>query len=81
MSEFSLEDKDSWGAFFYVLYSAGWSPGESTDPGSHLHGAHLDATTMTFAGITACQVGTAFAARTTRASLREIRVFSNRLLL
>jgi len=81
MSEFSIEDKDSWGAFFYVLYSAGWSPGESTDPGSHLHGAYLDATTMTFAGIIACQVGTAFAARTTRASLREIRVFSNRLLL
>ena len=36
---------------------------------------------MTFAGITACQVGTAFAARTSRASLREIGVFSNRLLL
>ena len=36
---------------------------------------------MTFAGITACQVGTAFAARTTRASLREIGVFSNKLLL
>lgn len=36
---------------------------------------------MTFAGITACQVGTAFAARTNHASLREIGVFSNRLLL
>jgi magnesium-transporting ATPase (P-type) len=36
---------------------------------------------MTFAGITACQVGTAFAARTSRASLREIGVFSNRYLL
>jgi magnesium-transporting ATPase (P-type) len=36
---------------------------------------------MTFAGITACQVGTAFAARTSRASLREISIFSNRLLL
>ena len=36
---------------------------------------------MTFAGITACQVGTAFAARTSRASLREIGIFSNRLLL
>lgn len=66
---------------FYVLYSAGWSPGESTDPGSPLHGGYLAATTMTFAGITACQVGTAFAARTSRASLREIGVFSNRLLL
>ncbi len=36
---------------------------------------------MTFAGITACQVGTAFAARTSRASLREIGVLSNPLLL
>jgi magnesium-transporting ATPase (P-type) len=36
---------------------------------------------MTFAGITACQIGTAFAARTTHASLRSIGVFSNRLLL
>jgi magnesium-transporting ATPase (P-type) len=46
-----------------------------------LHGAYLAATTMTFAGITACQAGTAFAARTSRASLREIGIFSNRLLL
>ena len=36
---------------------------------------------MTFAGIIACQVGTAFATRTNRASLRTIGVFSNRLLL
>jgi len=69
------------GGFFYVLYSAGWSPGESTDPGSPLHGANLAATTMTFAGITARQVGTAFAARTSRASLSEIGIFSNRRLL
>ncbi|HEX2741077.1 MAG TPA: cation-transporting P-type ATPase [Rubrobacter sp.] len=69
------------GGFFFVLYSAGWSPGEATGQGSHLHGAYLAATTMTFAGITACQVGTAFATRTSHASLREIGVFSNRLLL
>jgi magnesium-transporting ATPase (P-type) len=36
---------------------------------------------MTFAGIVACQVGTAVAARTERASLRSIGFFSNRLLL
>jgi magnesium-transporting ATPase (P-type) len=36
---------------------------------------------MSFAGITACQVGTAFASRTDRASLREIGVLSNPLLL
>ena len=39
------------------------------------------ATTMTFAGITACQVGTAMAARTSHASLREIGLFTNPLLL
>ena len=36
---------------------------------------------MTFLGMVACQIGTAFAARTERASLRSIGVFSNRLLL
>ena len=36
---------------------------------------------MTFLGIVACQVGTAFAARTERASLRAVGVFSNKLLL
>jgi len=46
----------------------------------HRVGAYA-ATTMTFAGITACQVGTAFAARTSHASLRAIGVTSNRLLL
>jgi magnesium-transporting ATPase (P-type) len=42
---------------------------------------YRQATTMTFAGIVACQIGTAFAARTDRAPLRSIGVFSNRLLL
>jgi magnesium-transporting ATPase (P-type) len=36
---------------------------------------------MTFAGIVACQIGTAVAARTERVSLRSIGLFSNRLLL
>jgi magnesium-transporting ATPase (P-type) len=69
------------GGFFYVLLQAGWSPGADVDAGSSLHTEYLAATTMTFAGITACQVGTAFATRTTHASLRSIGVFSNRLLL
>ena len=50
-------------------------------PNSNLHHAYRQATTITFAGITACQVGTAFATRTNRAVLRTIGVFSNRLLL
>ena len=36
---------------------------------------------MTFAGIVACQIGTALAARTERASLRSVGFFTNRLLL
>ncbi|HEU5252048.1 MAG TPA: cation-transporting P-type ATPase [Solirubrobacterales bacterium] len=68
-------------AFFYVLLRAGWSPGDATGEGSPLHHSYQQATTMTFLSMVACQVGTAFAARTERASLRSIGVFSNRLLL
>ncbi len=67
--------------FFYVLGKAGWQWGESVGAGAPLHHAYIEATTMTFAGMVACQVGVAFAARTERASLRSIGVFSNRLLL
>ncbi|HET8758625.1 MAG TPA: cation-transporting P-type ATPase [Solirubrobacteraceae bacterium] len=67
--------------FFWVLHRAGWTPGDATGSGAPLHDAYLTATTMTFAGITFCQIGTAFASRTTHASLRAIGVFSNRLLL
>ncbi len=67
--------------FFVVLYRAGWQPGTPTGPGTPLHDAYLTATTMTFAGIVACQVGTAFAVRTERASLWQVGVFSNPQLL
>jgi calcium-translocating P-type ATPase len=69
------------GAFFAVLLAAGWHPGDPTGPGAALHHVYLQATTATFAAIVACQVGTAFAARTERASLRAVGVFSNPLLL
>jgi len=46
-----------------------------------LHDTYLQATTMAFAGIVACQIGTAMASRTDRVSLLRIGVFSNRLLL
>lgn len=36
---------------------------------------------MTFLGIVACQIGTAFAARTQTAPLRAVGLFTNRLLL
>ena len=64
-----------------VLWSAGWQPGDATGPGSALHETYLRATTMTFAGIVACQIGTALAARTDHVSLLTIGPLSNRLLL
>ena len=69
------------GGFFFVLLRAGWSPGDPVGADDELHDAYVLATTMTFAGIVACQVGTAVAARTERVSLRSVGVFSNRLLL
>jgi magnesium-transporting ATPase (P-type) len=69
------------GGYFLVLLTAGWSLGDPTGAGTPLHHAYLQATTMTWAGIVACQMGAAFAVRTSRASLREVGVFSNPHLL
>jgi calcium-translocating P-type ATPase len=69
------------GAYLLTLWRAGWHPGDPTGPGTALHHAYLQATTVTFAGIVACQIGTAFAARTERASLVAIGLRSNPLLL
>ncbi|MGA5169230.1 MULTISPECIES: cation-translocating P-type ATPase [Streptomyces] len=68
-------------AFFYVLWRAGWQPGDPTGTGSPLHDAYVTATTATFAAIVTCQIGTAFAARTDHAPLREIGLLTNPLLL
>ncbi|MFF4873100.1 cation-translocating P-type ATPase [Streptomyces sp. NPDC000961] len=67
--------------YFYVLWRAGWQPGDPTGPGDPLHHAYVTATTATFAGIVTCQIGTAFAARTDHAALRDIGFLSNPLLL
>jgi magnesium-transporting ATPase (P-type) len=67
--------------FFYVLHGAGWHPGDPTGPGEPLHHAYRQATTMTFFGMIAGQIGTAFAARTEHASLRSVGFWSNPLLL
>ncbi|MVU78372.1 HAD-IC family P-type ATPase [Nocardia sp. ET3-3] len=67
--------------FFFVLLRAGWHPGAPTGPGTPLHHAYRQATTMTLLGMVTGQIGTAFAARTDRAALRSIGVFSNPLLL
>jgi calcium-translocating P-type ATPase len=67
--------------FFVVLWRAGWTPGDPTGPGTPLRHAYREATTATFAGIVACQIGTAFASRTESASLREVGLLTNPLLL
>jgi len=67
--------------FFFVLLRAGWRPGDPVGRGHPLHEAYRAATTMTFFGMIAGQIGTAFAARTERASLRSVGALSNRLLL
>ncbi|OCB49746.1 magnesium-transporting ATPase [Mycobacterium vulneris] len=69
------------GGFFYALLSAGWHPGAATGPGAPLHHAYQQATTMTFFGMVAGQIGTAFAARTDHVSLKTVGVLSNPLLL
>ena len=67
--------------FFLTLRHAGWHPGASTGPGTPLNHAYRQATTVAWLGIVACQVGTAFAVRTEHASLRQVGVFTNKLLL
>ena len=69
------------GAFFFVLWRAGWHLGDPTGSGHPLHYAYRQATTATWAGLVACQIGTAVASRTDRASTREVGWFSNRMLL
>jgi calcium-translocating P-type ATPase len=67
--------------FFLTLTRGGWHPGAATGDGATLHQAYRRATTVAWLGIVACQIGTAFAARTQRASLRSVGALSNRPLL
>jgi len=71
----------SLGCFFVVLAASGWHPGDSVAAGTQFHHAYLQATTMTFLGMIAGQIGTAFAVRTQSGTLHEIGLFSNRYLL
>lgn len=67
--------------FAVTLLRAGWSPGDATGPGSPLHDAYLQATSMSFLGIVACQMGTAIAVRTEGPGLHLRTLLRNRLLL
>ena len=69
------------GGYLFTLHAGGWHLSAPTGAGTPLHHVYRQATTVAWLGIVACQVGTAFAARTDRVSLRQVGVFSNRLLL
>ncbi|MHB8185853.1 MAG: cation-translocating P-type ATPase [Dermatophilaceae bacterium] len=66
--------------FLVTLDHGGWHLGDDVSSGP-LHLVWQQATTMSFLGIVACQIGTAMASRTQHASLRQVGVFTNRLLL
>ncbi|ORA20483.1 magnesium-transporting ATPase [Mycobacterium angelicum] len=68
-------------AFLAVLLHGGWHPAAPTGVGTPLHRTYLQATTMSFAAIVACQVGTALASRTAWASLKSVGFMTNRLVL
>ncbi|GAB7006668.1 cation-transporting P-type ATPase [Nocardioides sp. AN3] len=68
------------GVFLWTLLEGGWTPGADVSIGP-LHDLWRQATTMTFLGIVACQVGTAIAARTQIASLRDVGLRTNPMLL
>ncbi len=69
------------GAFLIVLVQGGWHPGDDVSTGTPLHETYLQATTVSFLSIVACQIGTAMAARTSLASLRSVGLTTNRLLV
>jgi magnesium-transporting ATPase (P-type) len=69
------------GGFFIVLHDGGWHLHAATGTGTALHHVYRQATTIAWLGIVACQIGTAFAARTDRASLRQTGFTTNPLLL
>ncbi|MDV2475630.1 cation-transporting P-type ATPase [Rhodococcus zopfii] len=68
------------GLFLLTLTTGGWAFGADTSIGP-LHHTWQQATTMTFLGIVACQIGTAMAARTSSSSLAEVGLTTNPLLL
>jgi Ca2+-transporting ATPase len=65
-------------AFFFLYWMRGWTPGTPlADSGA----VYLAATTMTFAGIVAAQIGNVMACRTSKESILKTGLFRNRLIL
>ena len=73
-----LEAALSLGGFFFVFWLAGWRSEMSLPDSGPVYVA---ATTMTLAGIVACQVGNAFACRSSSQSIWRLGFGTNRMLL
>jgi magnesium-transporting ATPase (P-type) len=65
-------------SFLFTFWLVGWRPGESLPDSG---GVYVQATAMTYAAIVLSQVGAGLAWRTTRRSILEVGLLSNRLLL
>ncbi len=64
-------------SYFFVYWFNGWVPGQPLPDSGRIYAT---ATTMTYGGIVAAQIGNAFTARTSRVSVFSIGLFSNRLM-
>ncbi|MBI5642062.1 MAG: HAD-IC family P-type ATPase [Deltaproteobacteria bacterium] len=64
--------------FFFAYWLRGWSPGTGMEEAGMLYAT---ATTMSFAGIVASQVGNVFACRTEKESVFKAGFFKNRFVL
>jgi magnesium-transporting ATPase (P-type) len=64
--------------FFAAYWIAGWRPGQPMEEAGPLY---LVATSMTFAGIVAAQIGNAFACRSARETVLRLGLTTNRALL
>lgn len=65
-------------AFFFLYWTRGWTPGQPMQATGDMY---LAATTMTFAGIVAAQIGNVMACRTSKESVLNKDLFKNRLIL
>ena len=65
-------------AYFYVMYSAGWSFPQPVAPTAQFY---LQSTTACLAGIIVTQIANAFSCRSPHLSVIQMGFFSNRLLL
>lgn len=65
-------------AFFKAYLNSGWVPGT---PMAASGPVYIYATTMTLAGIVACQIGNVFCCRTNRQSVFKVGIFKNKLVL